>query len=121
MPLASGTRLGSYEIVVLLGAGGMGEVYRARDTKLDRDIALKILPDAFARDADRLARFERASIPQAPSRWAIVGGSSTCPRTTPAVFTSLTSRRTVSGFCSSAPIPPLVPPAWTSSSIGSTS
>jgi len=52
-------RLGPYEIVAALGAGGMAEVYRARDTKLNRDIALKILPDAFARDTDRLARFER--------------------------------------------------------------
>ena len=58
-PIASGTRLGPYEIVGLVGAGGMGEVYRARDTKLNRDVALKILPDAFAADAERLARFER--------------------------------------------------------------
>jgi eukaryotic-like serine/threonine-protein kinase len=54
-----GRQLGTYEILSLLGAGGMGEVYRARDTKLHRDVALKILPDAFARDADRLARFGR--------------------------------------------------------------
>ena len=54
-----GRRLGTYEVDSLLGAGGMGEVYRARDTKLNRDVALKILPDAFARDADRLARFRR--------------------------------------------------------------
>src|SRR5271155_5361183 len=59
MPLAPGTRLGSYEILAPLGAGGMGEVYRARDTKLDRDVAVKILPDAFAQDPERLARFER--------------------------------------------------------------
>ena len=57
--LASGTRLGSYEITGTLGAGGMGEVYRARDTRLKRDVALKILPDAFAADPERLARFER--------------------------------------------------------------
>ena len=54
-----GRQLGTYEILSLLGAGGMGEVYRARDTKLNRDVALKMLPDAFARDADRLARFRR--------------------------------------------------------------
>ncbi len=54
-----GRRLGTYQVLSLLGAGGMGEVYRARDTKLNRDVALKILPDAFARDADRLARFKR--------------------------------------------------------------
>jgi eukaryotic-like serine/threonine-protein kinase len=58
MALASGTRLGPYEIVAPLGAGGMGEVYRARDTRLERDVAIKVLPDAFARDAERLRRFE---------------------------------------------------------------
>ncbi len=57
--LQPGTRLGTFEVLASLGAGGMGEVYRARDTKLGRDIALKILPEAFARDPDRLARFER--------------------------------------------------------------
>jgi serine/threonine-protein kinase len=56
---AFGTRLGPYEVTALLGAGGMGEVYRARDTKLNRDVALKILPEAFAIDGDRIARFRR--------------------------------------------------------------
>ena len=59
MSLHAGTRLGPYEIQRSLGAGGMGEVYRARDTKLDRDVALKILPDSVANDPDRLMRFER--------------------------------------------------------------
>lgn len=59
MPLAAGTRLGAYEIVAPLGAGGMGEVYRARDTRLGRDIALKVLPDAYSTAPERLARFER--------------------------------------------------------------
>ncbi|MGQ0732162.1 MAG: protein kinase domain-containing protein [Acidobacteriota bacterium] len=59
MSLITGTRIGPYEITALLGTGGMGEVYRARDTKLDRDVALKVLPDLFASDPDRLARFER--------------------------------------------------------------
>jgi serine/threonine protein kinase len=59
MPLSVGARLGPYEIVGALGAGGMGEVYRARDTKLDRDVAIKILPDAFVHDPERVARFER--------------------------------------------------------------
>src|ERR1700719_4575362 len=59
MPLASGTRLGPYEILAPIGAGGMGEVYRAKDTKLDREVAIKILPEALTRDPERLARFER--------------------------------------------------------------
>ena len=59
MPLTAGTRLGSYEIRSPLGAGGMGEVYRAHDPKLGRDVAIKVLPEAVARDPDRLARFER--------------------------------------------------------------
>ena len=59
MPLADGTRLGSYEILSALAAGGMGEVYRARDTRLDRNVAIKILPQAFVADAERVARFRR--------------------------------------------------------------
>ncbi|MBI1798001.1 MAG: protein kinase [Candidatus Eisenbacteria bacterium] len=59
MPLAPGVRLGPYEIVAPLGAGGMGEVYRARDPRLDRDVAIKALPEGFAGDAERLARFDR--------------------------------------------------------------
>ena len=59
MPIANNTRLGPYQIVGSIGAGGMGEVYRARDTKLNRDVAIKVLPDLFATDPERLARFER--------------------------------------------------------------
>ena len=59
MALATGTRLGAYEITGSLGAGGMGEVYRATDTNLHREVAIKILPPAFASDADRIARFQR--------------------------------------------------------------
>ncbi len=59
MALVAGTTLGPYEVVGLIGQGGMGEVYQARDTKLDRDVALKVLPEAFTSDPDRLARFER--------------------------------------------------------------
>ena len=59
MALAIGARLGAYEITGTLGVGGMGEVYRARDTQLGRDVAVKILPAAFAADPERVARFER--------------------------------------------------------------
>jgi eukaryotic-like serine/threonine-protein kinase len=59
MTIASGIRLGSYEVIAQIGAGGMGEVYEARDTKLGRNVAIKILPEAFAHDSERLARFQR--------------------------------------------------------------
>src|ERR1700740_725190 len=59
MPISTGTRLGSYELGAQIGAGGMGEVYQAHDTKLGRDVAIKILPEAFAHDPERLARFQR--------------------------------------------------------------
>ena len=59
MPIVPGAQLGPYEIVSVLGAGGMGEVYRARDTRLKRDVAIKVLPEAFSRDPDRLARLQR--------------------------------------------------------------
>ncbi len=59
MPLKPGTKLGPYEILAPIGAGGMGEVYRAKDTKLKREVALKVLPDYFAGDPGRMARFQR--------------------------------------------------------------
>src|SRR5919201_6636899 len=59
MSLTIGTQLGSHEITALLGKGGMGEVYRARDTKLKREVAIKILPDEFSRDPERVSRFQR--------------------------------------------------------------
>ncbi len=59
MALSPGTRLGPYEVTAKIGQGGMGEVYRAHDTKLGRDVALKVLPDLFADDPERLARFQR--------------------------------------------------------------
>ena len=62
-PLNVGDRLGPYAVTAKIGEGGMGEVYRARDTKLDRDVALKVLPQAFTDDPDRLARFEREAKP----------------------------------------------------------
>src|SRR5271163_3201296 len=59
MTLASGTKLGPYEILAPLGAGGMGEVFRARDARLNREVAIKVLPSAFARDPERLRRFQQ--------------------------------------------------------------
>ena len=59
MSLTSGARLGPYTVLSAIGVGGMGEVYRARDTRLNRDVAIKILPELFAADADRVARFQR--------------------------------------------------------------
>src|ERR1700680_5071145 len=59
MPLQSGEKLGPYEIIAPIGKGGMGEVYRAKDTKLEREVAIKVLPAALAQDPERLARFER--------------------------------------------------------------
>ena len=59
MVLAPGARIGAYEVVSPIGSGGMGEVYLARDTALNRNVALKVLPEAFVRDDERLARFKR--------------------------------------------------------------
>ncbi len=59
MTLESGTKLGPYEILSPLGAGGMGEVYRAKDTRLDREVAIKVLPKMFSRDPERVQRFQR--------------------------------------------------------------
>ena len=74
MPLEVGTRLGPYEIQAAIGAGGMGEVYRARDTKLGRDVAIKVLPDAFVHDADRVARFQREARALAALNHPNIGG-----------------------------------------------
>ena len=77
MPLTPGTRLGHYDVTALLGEGGMGQVWQATDTQLNRPVALKILPDAFVADPDRLARFTREAqilaIPNHPNIAAIHG------------------------------------------------
>jgi eukaryotic-like serine/threonine-protein kinase len=68
MPLPAGAKLGTYEVLSAIGAGGMGEVYQAYDSKLKRDVAIKVLPESFARDPDRLARFRREAQLLASSR-----------------------------------------------------
>ncbi len=82
MSLGVGARLGHYAVTAKLGEGGMGEVWRATDTQLDRDVALKVLPEAFTSDPDRLARFER----EAPRlrqllRWMPSSDCATCTNT----------------------------------------
>jgi serine/threonine protein kinase len=78
MSLGPGTRLGPYEVTARIGVGGMGEVYRARDTKLGRSVALKILPEMFAQDADRLARFRflllKSTLPPPPNSATLQDG-----------------------------------------------
>jgi serine/threonine protein kinase len=96
MALPAGTRLGPYEIVSFIGAGAMGVVYKARDTRLGRHIAIKVLPPAFARDPDRLARFEREARASPPST---IPTSSRC--TTSGAPTWSTTRK---GRCT--------PPIW---------
>jgi len=73
LSLNTGRQLGAYEIVSLLGKGGMGEVYRARDSKLGRDVAIKILPEQFARDPDRVARLVREAQVLAPLNHPHIG------------------------------------------------
>ena len=93
VPITPGTRIGVYEILGSLGAGGMGEVYRARDTKLERNVALKVLPPAFTADVDRMARFRREARLLASLNHPHVG--------------------TIYGFEDGGHIPALVPSWWT--------
>ena len=88
MPLGPGVRLGPYEVVAAIGAGGMGEVYRARDIRLQRDVALKVLPELFAADPDRLARDSNRK--RAPRRRSITRTSSRC-----STLAFMTERRTL--------------------------
>jgi serine/threonine protein kinase len=71
MALRSETRLGPYEILSAIGAGGMGEVYRARDSRLNRDVAIKVLPASFSSDPQRLRRFAISGMMRAWCRWSI--------------------------------------------------
>jgi serine/threonine protein kinase/Tol biopolymer transport system component len=107
MSLRPGTRLGAYEITGTLGAGGMGEVYRARDRKLSRDVALKILPELFARDPDRRARFEREATVLAslnhPNIGAIYGFEET--EETSALVLELVDGETLADRITRGPIP----------------
>ena len=99
MTLASGVRLGPYEILSPLGAGGMGEVYRAKDTRLGRDVAIKVLQEKFFEDEDRRTRFER------PARWppSIMPPSrpSTPSRKSPDDISSCKSTAVLSTSCTS--------------------
>src|SRR5215471_905524 len=107
LALSSGTRLGAYEVVAAVGEGGMGEVYRARDTKLNRDVALKILPDAFAADPERLARFKREAQVLAslnhPNIGAIYGFEDS--GSTHALILELVEGQTLAELLSGLPIP----------------
>ena len=77
MALTIGTQLGSHEITALLGKGGMGEVYRARDTKLKREVAIKILPAEFSRDPDRVSSNDASWIDRDPPRWCALSHACT--------------------------------------------
>src|SRR5574341_1054097 len=101
MPLSPGTRLGHYEVVAPLGAGGMGEVYRARDARIERDVAVKVLPAALAQNEDRLRRFAKGSADQVfpcarPLRSPSRSHADSPRRTSRASSTATSSRRTCS-------------------------
>src|SRR5215471_19824490 len=108
MALTAGSRVGPYEIVGVLGAGGMGEVYRARDPKLNREVALKILPAAFSGDPDRLARFRREAQVLAalnhPNIGHIYGFEDS--GTTPALVLELVEGPTLADGIAQGPMPP---------------
>jgi len=108
MPLTPGSRLGSYEILAPLGAGGMGEVYRARDPRLGRDVAVKVLPPEFALDPERLARFRREAQTLAgfnhPNIAAIYGLEEVGP--TPHLVLELVEGETLAARLARGPLPP---------------
>ncbi len=103
-----GTRFGPYEVIERIGAGGMGEVYRARDTRLNRDVALKLLPDDVAGDADRLARLRREAQALAALNHpniAQVYGIEEAPSATPALVMELVPGRTLEEMIREGPTP----------------
>ena len=109
MSLAPGTRFGSYEVAARIGVGGMGEVHRARDIKLNRDVALKVLPDSFVNDPDRLARFQREAHVLAslnhPNIAAIYGVEEVSSRQSRALVMELVDGPTLAERIADGPIP----------------
>ena len=91
LALTPGTRLGVYDVLVAIGEGGMGQVFRARDTKLNREVALKVLPDSFANDPERLARFTREA--QTLASLCRVCSTKRCSRTSLAIAYTRARRR----------------------------
>src|SRR5438552_12576541 len=111
MSLAPGARLGPYEILAAIGAGGMGEVYRARDTRLNREVAVKILPSAFSTDSERLSRFEQEARAAAalnhPNILAVfdIGSADESPYESPYVVSELLEGETLRERLTSGPLP----------------
>src|SRR5262245_64130059 len=108
MALDAGTQIGSYEIVALIGAGGMGEVYRARDTRLNRDVALKTLPPLLAADADRAARFAGEAHKLAAINHpniVQVHGVEHSPASGPCIVMELVPGRTLADVLGAGPLP----------------
>src|SRR5712692_6641621 len=103
MTLATGTKLGPYEILLPIGAGGMGEVYRAKDSRLGRDVAIKVLPASFSADPDRLRRFEQearaAGVLNHPNITAVydIGTHEDAPYVVQELLEGETLRTTLSG------------------------
>ena len=112
MALGPGARLGPYEIQSAIGAGGMGEVYRARDSRLNRDVAIKVLPELFAADPERLARFEREARtlaalnhPNIATIHGIEEGPAEAGPNVRALVMELVEGETLAGRIASGPVP----------------